>query len=132
MVDLYGRVILVAEEEYFIADNVARVLEKSGADILGPVSTLGGALTLLDVLDRVDGAVLDIHLHDEAVHPLIDTLKERGIPYVFATGSEEATFPPSTRMCLGGRRRTTWTTLSGSLEPSRAHSSPGSAVQFPH
>ena len=93
MVDLYGRVILVAEEEYFIADNVARVLEQSGADILGPVSTLGGALTLLEVLDRVDGAVLDIHLHDEAVYPLIDVLKARGIPYVFATGSEEAEIP---------------------------------------
>ena len=47
MADLYGRVILVAEEEYFIADNVARALERSGADILGPVSTLAGALTLL-------------------------------------------------------------------------------------
>ena len=93
MVDLYGRVILVAEEEYFIADNVARALEKSGADILGPVSTLGGALTLLDVLDRVDGAVLDIHLHDEAVHPLIGALEARGIPYVFATSSEEADIP---------------------------------------
>jgi CheY-like chemotaxis protein len=93
MVDMYGRVILVAEEEYFIADNVARVLEQLGADVLGPVSTLGGALTLLEVLDRVDGAVLDIHLHDEAVYPLIDVLKARGIPYVFATGSEEADIP---------------------------------------
>ena len=93
MVDLYGRVILVAEEEYFIADNVARALEKSGADILGPVNTLGGALTLLEVLHRVDGAVLDIHLHDEAVYPLIDVLKARGIPYVLATASEEAAIP---------------------------------------
>jgi CheY-like chemotaxis protein len=93
MVDLYGRVVLVAEEEYFIADSVARVLERSGADILGPVSTVDGALTLLEVLHRVDGAVLDIHLHDEAVYPLIDALKARGIPYVFATGSEEAEIP---------------------------------------
>ena len=83
----------MAEEEYFIADNVARVLEKSGADVLGPVSTLGGALTLLDVLDRVDGAVLDIHLRDEAVYPLINVLNARGIPYVFATAHGEADIP---------------------------------------
>ena len=93
MGDLYGRVILVAEEEYFIADNVARVLEQLGADVLGPVSTLGGALTLLEVLDRVDGAVLDINLQDEAVHPLLDALKARGIPYVFATGDGEEVIP---------------------------------------
>ena len=93
MGDLYGRVILVAEEEYFIADNVARVLEQLGADGLGPVSTLGGALTLLEVLDRVDGAVLDINLHDEAVQPLLDALEARGIPYVFAIDDGEAAIP---------------------------------------
>jgi CheY-like chemotaxis protein len=93
MSDLYGRVILVAEEEYFNADNVARALERSGADILGPVRTVDGALALLEVLHRVDGAVLDINLHDEAIHPLIDVLEARNIPYVFATDHEEADIP---------------------------------------
>jgi hypothetical protein len=93
MSDLYGQVILVAEEEYFLADNVARALEKSGADILGPVGTVGGALTLLEVLDRVAGAVLDIDLHDEAMHPLIDVLEARNIPYVFATDHDQANIP---------------------------------------
>jgi CheY-like chemotaxis protein len=93
MVDLYGRVILVAEEEYFIADNVARALERSGADALGPVSTVDGALTLLEVLHRIDGAVLDIDLHGEAIYPLIDALKARGIPYVFATDHGEGEIP---------------------------------------
>jgi DNA-binding LytR/AlgR family response regulator len=93
MADLYGQVILVAEEKYFIAESVARVLEQSGADVLGPVGTLGGALTLLEVLSRVDGAVLDITLHDEAIAPLLDALEARGIPYVFATGDGEAAIP---------------------------------------
>jgi len=93
MSDLYGQVILVAEEKYFIADSVAQVLEQSGADILGPVSTLGGALTLLAVLGRVNGAVLDINLHNEAIDPLLDALEARSIPYIFATSDEEAAIP---------------------------------------
>jgi CheY-like chemotaxis protein len=90
---LYGRIILVAEDEYFIAEDVARALEREGADVLGPVGTLGGALTLLEVMDRVDGAVLDINLHGEAINPVIDMLEARGIPYVFATGDGDQTVP---------------------------------------
>jgi DNA-binding response OmpR family regulator len=93
MSDLYGRIILVAEDEYFIAEDVARALEREGADVLGPVGTLGGALTLLEVMDRVDGAVLDINLHGEAINPVIDMLEARGIPYVFAIGDGEQTVP---------------------------------------
>jgi CheY-like chemotaxis protein len=97
MSNLYGRVILVAENEAFLADNLTRLLEQSGADVLGPVSTVGGALTLLVVLDRVDAAVLDINLHDEAVYPLIDALEARGIPYVFAIDHGEADIPTQYR-----------------------------------
>jgi DNA-binding response OmpR family regulator len=93
MSDLYGRIILVAEEEYFITDEVTQALEKAGADVLGPVGTLGGALTLLKVMDRVDGAVLDINLRDEEVYPVIDMLEARGIPYVFATSDGETAIP---------------------------------------
>ena len=93
MGDLYGQVILVAEEKYFIAEDVARALEREGADVLGPVGTLGGALTLLEVMARVDGAVLDINLHGEAINPVIDMLEARGIPYVFATGDGETAIP---------------------------------------
>lgn len=97
MSNLYGRVILVAEDEAFLADNLTRLLEQSGADVLGPVSTVGGALTLLVVLDRVDAAVLDINLRDEAVYPLIDALEARCIPYVFAIDHGEADIPTQYR-----------------------------------
>jgi DNA-binding response OmpR family regulator len=93
MNELYGRIILVAEDEYFITDDVTQALEKAGADVLGPVGTLDGALTLLEVMGRVDGAVLDINLRDEEVYPVIDVLEARGVPYVFATGDGETAIP---------------------------------------
>jgi phosphoglycolate phosphatase-like HAD superfamily hydrolase len=84
---------------------VVGVLEQLGADILGPVRTLGGALALLQVLDRVDGAVLGINLHD-GVHPLLGALEARGIPYVFATGDGETAIPIQYQVCPSGRSRT--------------------------
>jgi DNA-binding response OmpR family regulator len=93
MNELYGRIILVAEKEYSIADDLTQALEKAGADVLGPVGTLDGALSLLEVMDRVDGAVLDINLRDEAVYRVIDVLEARGIPYVFATSDGETAIP---------------------------------------
>jgi DNA-binding response OmpR family regulator len=93
MNELYGRIILVAEKEYSIADDLTQALEKAGADVLGPVGTSDGALTLLEVMDRVDGAVLDINLHGEAINPVIDMLEARGIPYVFAIGDGETAIP---------------------------------------
>ncbi|ANY77469.1 hypothetical protein BB934_03895 [Microvirga ossetica] len=93
MNELYGRIILVAEKEYFITDDLTQALEKAGADVLGPVGTLDGALSLLEVMDRVDGAVLDINLRDEAVYRVIDVLEARGIPYVFATSDGETAIP---------------------------------------
>jgi DNA-binding response OmpR family regulator len=93
MNELYGRIILVAEKEYSIADDLTQALEKAGADVLGPVGTLDGALSLLEVMGRVDGAVLDINLRDEAVYRVNTVLEARGVPYVFATGDWETAIP---------------------------------------
>jgi hypothetical protein len=43
--------------------------------------------------DRLDGAVLDINLHDKRVYPVADALKARGVPFVFATGYDASMIP---------------------------------------
>ena len=83
--------ILVVEDEYVIAQDVASQLERAGARVLGPVGRLGAALALLAQEPHVSGAILDVKLHDELVYTLAEALERRGIPYIFATayGREE-------------------------------------------
>lgn len=82
--------MLVVEDEYFIADDVAAELRVLGAKVLGPIPDLAGALKFIASGEPIDIAVLDINLQDEAVYPLADELITRRIPFVFATGYGES------------------------------------------
>jgi len=90
---LAHRRVLVVEDEYFIADDMVRVLQKLGADVVGPVQTAEKAMALLQD-SPVDVAVLDINLRGRMVFPVADALRDRGVPFVFATGYSEAAVPP--------------------------------------
>lgn len=82
---LENRRVLVVEDEYFIADDIATALRKLGAEVVGPVPDRNRALTRL-ASERIDLAVLDINLRGDLVYPLADTLRECRVPFVFATG----------------------------------------------
>ncbi|HSN70097.1 MAG TPA: response regulator [Steroidobacteraceae bacterium] len=88
-----ARRILVVEDEYLIAADLARQLEAAGVEVLGPVPTVAAALDLLARTSDVDGAVLDVNLRGENVLPVAATIRERGIPFVFATGYDKLALP---------------------------------------
>lgn len=90
---LAARRVLVVEDEYFIADDMAKALAQIGAEVVGPVPTRDQALALLSQEGAFDAAVLDINLRGEVVYPVADALRARGIPFVFATGYDESTVP---------------------------------------
>lgn len=90
---LSGRCVLLVEDEYFIADELRRSFESAGATILGPVGRVAEALILVNETARIDGAVLDVNLHDVMIYPVADALRERGVPFVFATGYEKMALP---------------------------------------
>ena len=83
---LAGRWTLVLEDEYFIADDIAKALIKAGAIVIGPFVTSADALDVVESGAALDLAVLDINLQGEVSFAVADALKTRGIPYVFATG----------------------------------------------
>ena len=87
----YHRVLIV-EDEYFLADDMAQVLERLGAHVVGPVQTPAKALALL-ADEPVDAAILDINLKGQMVFPVADALREQGVPFVFATGYDETVIP---------------------------------------
>lgn len=91
---LSGQKILVVEDEYMIADDLAALLRQAGAEVIGPASSLPKAVRILDSRDRIDAAVLDINLCGVDVFPLVDELRNKGIPVMFLTGYGADGIPP--------------------------------------
>lgn len=90
---LSGHTVLLVEDDYFIADEMRRMLSERGAEILGPVATVERALALITAHSEIDVAVLDINLRDVMAFPVADALETRGVPFVFATGYEGTAIP---------------------------------------
>lgn len=90
---LRGRRILVVEDEYMIAEEIASVLSDAGAVALGPVPRVDNALRLIASESRIDGALLDVTLHNQAVWPVVDVLLARHVPLVLATGYDARGIP---------------------------------------
>lgn len=90
---LTGRAILVAEDEYYAADDLCRELTRVGAMVIGPAPTLERVMDLIEDANRIDGAVLDINLGGEMIFPAADVLMDRGVPFLFATGYDKSVIP---------------------------------------
>lgn len=90
---LRNRRILVAEDEYMIAQEIVSVLADAGAEVLGPVPRLAAAVQLVASKDRIDGALLDVNLGNEAIWPVVDALLARRVPLVLATGYDARAIP---------------------------------------
>jgi len=90
----------VVEDEFFVADDLVQALTRLGAEVLGPVATREEALELVATAGLIDLAVLDINLEDEAVFPVADLLSEQGVPFLFATGYDQAAIPAQYQQVL--------------------------------
>ena len=89
---LAGVRVLVVEDEYFLADDMAQALQRAGAEIAGPVGNLAEAMAWL-ASEHADAVVLDLNLAGRSGIEIADALKERGVPFVFATGYDAAAIP---------------------------------------
>lgn len=91
---LFGRRLMVVEDDYLVAIEVAGALEDCGAKIVGMAGSIEDAQALIAAEhDHLDGAVLDVNLDGNRVYPVADTLMGLGIPFVFATGYDPWIIP---------------------------------------
>jgi DNA-binding response OmpR family regulator len=90
--ELRGARILIVEDEYYIADDMAAALRERGAEVLGPAGTLEEAFAQVSE-GSLDCAILDMNLRGDMAYPVADRLTEAGIPFVIASGYNSATLP---------------------------------------
>jgi CheY-like chemotaxis protein len=90
--DLNGARILVVEDEYYIADDLRRILASAGAEVVGPVSTVSKAVEVIE-RGEFDCAVLDLNLHGSSAVPVADRLLAAGKSFAIATGYAISALP---------------------------------------
>jgi two-component SAPR family response regulator len=83
--DFDGLRILIVEDEFLLAMELEMLLQQRGCMVLGPVSSVGQALAMLDG-EPPDVALLDVNLKGERATPVAAALHARGVPFVLITG----------------------------------------------
>src|SRR4051812_27212050 len=89
---LAGLSVLVAEDDYYLADDVRMALEAAGAAVRGPRPDVDAVLELARD-SRLDCAVLDVNLGDGPSFVPARALKALGVPFVFVTGYNRDVVP---------------------------------------
>jgi CheY-like chemotaxis protein len=82
---LYGRRVLVVEDEMLILMMTEDMLADLGCESIVAAATVDEALALIDG-KALDAALLDMNLDGSKTHPVADALAARGVPFVFVTG----------------------------------------------
>lgn len=90
---LSGLRVLVIEDDWVIAEDLAQELERFGADVVGPVESVDRALHHVRTGAPIDFALVDVYLDGQPSYEVADVLQERGVPFVFATGSDPSGTP---------------------------------------
>ena len=88
---LAGLDILVVEDHYFVATELARVLRQLGASVIGPAARL--PLDAGVACSPVHLAVLDVQLCEGTSFVLADEMARRGVPVALITGYESDVLP---------------------------------------
>lgn len=90
---LQGKRVLVIEDEYMIADDLACELRDAGAEVVGPAASLPQAMRAIGQGKAVDAAVLDINLRETLAYPVLDRLIEAGVRVLITSGYDEGMIP---------------------------------------
>jgi CheY-like chemotaxis protein len=77
--------VLVVEDEFIIADEIASIIEGAGHSVLGPFGSVAEALAGLEKATP-DFAVIDASLRGQSSAPVGNRLRDLGVPFCVCTG----------------------------------------------
>ena len=84
--------IFIAEDDAIVGLDLAAALRSVGATVIGPMSTLEESLQFASSGD-FDVAILDVALQGVDAYPVGEAIRQRGIPFVLATGQTRKNIP---------------------------------------
>jgi DNA-binding response OmpR family regulator len=95
--------VFLAEDEPFIALDLASTVRECRGHVIGPAGSIGEALTLLGQTEQPHVAVLDVNLSDGLITPVADILASRAVPIMFYCGELPRHLRvryPNARVCI--------------------------------
>lgn len=99
--DLRGLHILIVEDEWVLAGDLAQFFSNMGAIVLGPVATVEQASRHTET---AEAAILDVNLNGDRVFPIAEELMRRGVPFVFFSGDSDIAIPERLRYASNLRK----------------------------
>jgi len=95
---IHGWRVLAVEDEFMIAMMLEDMLVELGCDVAGIAANPKQALELIESKD-IDAAVLDVNLDGANSLGIAAVLREKQIPFIFATGYGSTRLPPEFASC---------------------------------
>ena len=84
--------VLVVEDEALIGMDIEDAVEQLGHEVVGPIAELDEALDLATTA-TLACAILDINIRGGCSYPVVDMLRERGLPVLLLSSYDEQTLP---------------------------------------
>jgi DNA-binding NtrC family response regulator len=76
--------VLIIEDEFLLADDLAGALRRIGIDVIGPIAEFTDAAAVAH--DAFDVAVLDVNLRGNSTYPIADAMMKANKAFIFTTG----------------------------------------------
>ena len=93
-----SRRILLIEDSPVVAPYTVDVLTELGFTVVGTAPNMASARELIDS-EKIDGALVDIHIRGERVFPLCELLAAKSIPFVLTSGYADWDMPEKWEDC---------------------------------
>jgi CheY-like chemotaxis protein len=82
--------VLVVEDEFLVATEIAAILEEAGHRVIGPVASVEAAAAVLAAGPKPGIAIIDVNLRGQSAAPIAVRLRELGVPFCVCSGYRSA------------------------------------------
>ena len=91
-VDLAGKRILIVEDSPVVGPFTADLLEELACVTVGPAPNMAIGRQLIES-EKIDAALVDMHIRGERVFPLCEELAAKNVPFVLTSGYADWNMP---------------------------------------